>query len=641
MNYNLWWGIGATVLCIVFLLLIFIILIKNNILKQEKRKLAIVNAELEEKEYLFRTIFEQSPIGICFGNYTDNIMDANPMYEKIIGRPLKDLDSLSWREYTHPDDVEKDIALANKLKDKEIDGYTMVKRYVRPDNSIAWVNMTIAPLHLKNKANHICIIDDITEQVEAEKALQESNRQNNMLLSNLPGMAYRCNFDKDWTMQFVSEGCYSLTEYPPESLINNKDLSFNDLIQPEFRENLWRKWEETLEKHEVFKGEYKINTASGEEKWVLEQGRGVYDGNNKLIAIEGLIIDISDQKKREDEISYLNYHDVLTGLYNRRYIDEIVEKYDQKQYYPLSIVVGDINGLKLINDTLGHLEGDRIITTMARILSSCCREQDIIARTGGDEFNIILPNTDYEETENIIKQIQKTCGECTEIAKEDIYYISISLGCATKTEEKESIMAIMKDAEDNMYRDKLLHNRSLHSSVLSSMKSTLFAKSQETQEHAQRLIKLSKAIGQQMHLTEKELNELEILSSLHDIGKIGISDTLLNKPGKLTDEEWIEMRKHSEIGYRIAMSIPGLAPIAEYILSHHERYDGKGYPQGLQGDDIPTLSRILSIVDAYDAMTSDRPYKSAMTKATAIEEIKNCAGTQFDPVIVDIFLKII
>jgi len=633
--------VGATVISVVFLLLIFIILRKNQILNQEKKKLAIVNAELEEKEYLFRTIFEQSPIGICFGNYTDNIMDANPMYEKIVGRPLKDLNALSWREFTHPDDVEKDIVLSNKLKAGEIDGYTMIKRYVRPDNSIAWVNMTIAPLKLKNKANHICIIDDITDKVEAEKSLQESNRQNAMLLSNLPGMAYRCNFDREWTMQFVSEGCTSLTGYRPGNLINNKSVSYNEIIHPDFRENLWREWEKAIATRTMFKGEYKIITASGDEKWVLEQGRGVFDESDSLVALEGLVIDISDQKKREEEIIYLNYHDVLTGLYNRRYLEEITSKYDQEEYYPLSVIIGDINGLKLINDTLGHIEGDRIIVTIAEILNKCCRKQDIIARTGGDEFYIFLPNTQYEEAEAIMKEIHKLCEDYSKANKEDVHHISISLGCGTKKTDKDSLMDIMKDAEGNMYRDKLLHNKSLHSSVLSSMKSTLYAKSQETQEHAQRLIDLSKAIGHRMNLTEKELNELEILSSLHDIGKIGISDTLLNKPDKLTNEEWMEMRKHPEIGYRIAMSIPGLAPIAEYILCHHERYDGKGYPQGLKGDEIPVLSRILSVVDAYDAMTSNRSYRKAMSKEKAIEEIKKCSGNQFDPNIVDLFLKIV
>ena len=144
-----------------------------------------------------------------------------------------------------------------------------------------------------------------------------------------------------------------------------------------------------------------------------------------------------------------------------------------------------------------------------------------------------------------------------------------------------------------------------------------------------------------MDLTDAQLNELELLSTLHDIGKIGINDNILNKPGKLTEDEWVDMKKHPEIGYRIAMTTPELVPIADYILSHHEHWDGSGYPQGSKREEIPLLSRIIAVADAYDAMTSDRPYRRAMTKNAAIEEIKKNAGTQFDPYIAELFLNIL
>lgn len=199
--------------------------------------------------------------------------------------------------------------------------------------------------------------------------------------------------------------------------------------------------------------------------------------------------------------------------------------------------------------------------------------------------------------------------------------------------------SIIKVAEDNTYRYILLPDESLHSSIISSIKTILLEKSQETEEHAQRLVELSKTIGKKMNLTDEQLDELELLSVLHDIGKIGVNDSILNKPGKLTEEEWVEMKKHPENGYRIAMSTPELVSIANYILCHHERWDGKGYPQGLKGPNIPLFSRILAIVDAYDAMTQDRLYRKAITKETAIAEIKRNAGTQFDPEIAEIFIE--
>ena len=173
------------------------------------------------------------------------------------------------------------------------------------------------------------------------------------------------------------------------------------------------------------------------------------------------------------------------------------------------------------------------------------------------------------------------------------------------------------------------------------MKTALSEKSQETEEHAQRLVKLSKAVGLAITLTDEQFDELELFATLHDIGKIGIDDGILNKPGKLTDVEWLEMKRHSEIGYRIAMSSPELMSIAEYILTHHERFDGTGYPQGLIGENIPLLSRIVAVVDAYDAMTEDRPYRKGMSKEAAMSEIIKNSGKQFDPDIAKIFIEIL
>ncbi|HYE83544.1 MAG TPA: HD domain-containing phosphohydrolase [Clostridia bacterium] len=633
---------GIVVMCLLLLLIAFYEgLIRNIALKDEKIKLALANEKLGEKEELFRTIYEQSPLGISFGNYNSDILDTNSMFEKIVGRSREELAVLSWTGITHPDDIQKDMDYFNKFNAGEINGYSMVKRYIKSDGSIVWANLTLTRLKVDNnpELNHLCIIEDISERIRAEEDLRESERSMAVLLSNLPGMAYRCNYDRDWTMQFVSEGCFDLTGYKPESLLHNRELTFNDLINLQYREFLWEKWTQLLAQKAVFREEYSITTASGEVKWVFEQGRGVYDENGEVIAIEGLIIDITERKKREDEIGYLNYHDVLTGLYNRRFFEEEKKRVDNRSSLPLSIIIGDIDGLKLINDALGHSEGDKLIVAMAKILDNCCRKEDILARTGGDEFSILLPETSNEDAYKIVKQIEMSCEEYKRKTMDEAHHVSISLGCATRSNANETLNSIMKDAEDSMYRHKLLQSKSLHSSIISSMKATLFEKSHETEAHAQRLIELSKIIGQKMNLTDEQLNELELLSALHDIGKIGINDNILNKPGRLTAEEWVEMKKHPEIGYRIAMSSPELTPIADYILCHHEHWDGKGYPQGLKREDIPLLSRILAVVDAYDAMTEDRSYRKAMAKEAAIDEIKRNAGTQFDPEIAKIFIE--
>lgn len=625
---------------IIVAIIAFGLLILHNIdVKAERKKLDIANKKLKEQEELFRTIFEQSPVGIAIGSDDLQVTEMNQKYKEIMGITQQEVSRINWNDITNPVDLNANLKQSNLLSSEKTEGHSMNKKYLRPDSSAVWVNMTVAPLEVENiPYNHVCIIEDITEQKKIEEDLRESERSMSMLLSNLPGMAYRCKYDRDWTMLFVSEGCFELTGYKPESLIQNREISFNDLISEEYREYLWNKWVQLLKDKNLFREEYYITAATGEKKWVLEQGRGVYNENGEVEAIEGLIIDISIQKHREEQILYLTYHDDLTGLYNRRFFEEEKVRLDRKEYLPLSIITGDINGLKLINDALGHKEGDNLINTIAKIIVDCCDEGEIVARVGGDEFSVLLPNTSDDVVYKKMKRIEKACQDYRIKTKDDPYHVSISLGCSTKNIMEETLNSVLKTAEDYMYRDKLLQNKSLHSSVLSSMKTTLFERSQETEEHAQRLIKLSKEIGMDMNLKDENLNELELLSTLHDIGKIGISDTILKKPGKLNDEEWVEMKKHPSIGYRIAMSTPELSHIAEYILHHHERWDGSGYPEGLKGEEIPLLSRILAVVDAFDAMTEDRSYRKAMSKEAAIEEIKNNIGKQFDPYIAQLFI---
>ncbi|MGB4660468.1 MAG: HD domain-containing phosphohydrolase [Mobilitalea sp.] len=644
------WGVNIlkrTIFSGVLVLLIWaifgvysLVLIKNDALKKGNKKLEKLYNELGEKEELFRTIYEQSPFGISFGTANNKLDSSNEMYGKIVGRTKEELAEVIWSDITYPDDIELDNInfLKHGIKGEV---YSLKKRYLRPDHTIVWTNMTIAPLKIKSKGDlkYLCMIEDISEQIKAEQKLLESERSKAMLLSNLPGMAYRCTYDINMMIQYVSDGCYDLTGYRPENFEGKSDISFFDLIHTLFREEIWSKWSELLEGDGSYQYEYPITTADGETKWVYDHGQPIYNEKGQIEAIEGLVVDISFRKKREDELSFLNYHDALTGLYNRRYFEKAKEIYDNEQYFPLSVIMGDINGLKMINDTLGHGEGDKLIVSIADILLKCCRDSDILARTGGDEFSILMPNTKIEQANLIIKEVETVCSKYKITEMDEAYRISISLGCATKVTNETKLESIIKDAEDAMYLHKILQTRSLHSSILNSIKSTLSEKSQETEEHAQRLIELSYRIGVKMNLMDKDLNDLELLANLHDIGKIGVSDSILNKPDKLTKDEWIEMKKHPEIGYRIAMSSKELAPIAEYILFHHERWDGTGYPQGLKGEEIPLLSRIIAIADSYDAMIEDRPYRKAMTKEDALREININKGLQFDPSIVEIFLK--
>ncbi len=262
----------------------------------------------------------------------------------------------------------------------------------------------------------------------------------------------------------------------------------------------------------------------------------------------------------------------------------------------------------------------------------------MLGHTGGGEFTLLLPHTDNKAAHQLKIAIKSAVESYNRANKNAPYAISVSIGHGTKETEDQQIQDVTRAAEEYLNSGKLLNQNSSHSAVISSIMAALYAKSQETEEHGQRLGRVCQVIGEQLGLAPKDLDDLQLLSKLHDIGKIGIDDRIINKPGKLSEDEWKIMKQHPEIGYRIAMATPQLEHIAEYILYHHEHWDGTGYPMGLKGFEIPIISRILAVADAFDAMTEDRVYRRALSREDALKEIERNAGTQFDPKIARLFV---
>jgi len=344
-----------------------------------------------------------------------------------------------------------------------------------------------------------------------------------------------------------------------------------------------------------------------------------------------------EQRKTEEKIRYISFHDILTDLYNRAFLEEEMRRLDTKRQLPISIIMIDLNGLKLVNDTYGHQVGDELLKKVASILNNSCRQEDVIARWGGDEFVILLPRTWRNEATKIGKRIRKKCRE----TKVRDIPVSIALGVSAKENSEETIADTLKEAEDNMYKQKLSESRSTRSAVLNALLKTLATKSYETEEHTRRMQKAALKIGEKLGLPDPELSRLTLLITLHDIGKINLSEELLTKKGTLTDSEWKVMKKHPETGYRIARATEEFSHVAEDILSHHEHWDGKGYPRGLKGEKIPLLARITAIADAFEVMLNGRPYKKSMSWSEIINEFKRCSGKQFDPELVEVFLSIL
>ncbi|AGX43437.1 HD domain-containing phosphohydrolase [Clostridium saccharobutylicum] len=360
--------------------------------------------------------------------------------------------------------------------------------------------------------------------------------------------------------------------------------------------------------------------------------RMVKKGKDKVLA---MLRDITKRKELEKSLEFLSYNDQLTGLRNRRFYEEELKRLDVKENYPLTIILGDANGLKLINDSFGHEAGDEFIRTLAQIIKKGCQSEDIVARIGGDEFVVLLPKTDNYKAEQIIKNI----NNLVQNEKVQNIELSISFGYETKNHENEDINEIFKKAEDCMYKRKLLDSSCMRGKTVDTIMNTLNEKNKREEQHSVRVSELCKRMGESLELTERKIHELKIAGLLHDIGKIAIEENILNKPGKLTSDEVKEIRRHPEIGYRILSTVHEMSEIAQYVLLHHEMWNGNGYPKGLKGDNIPIESRIIAIADTYDAITSERSYRKALSKEFAIEQLKRNAGIQFDSKLVDIFIK--
>ncbi len=953
---------------------------------------------------------EGNPINYIF-------LEVNPAFEVMTGLEKNEVVNRRVTE-VHPDIEESTFDWIKTYANVAATGEsTNFEQYFEPTKK--WYEVTA---YSDQPGYFALVFRDITERKHMEYAIRESERSYSVLLSNLPGMAYRCDFDQNWTMRFISEGCLKLTGYKPEDLLENRKLSFNEVINPEYREWLWDKWNIVLAQKEMFQTEYTITTASGDVKWVWEQGRGIYDEDGKVTAIEGFITDITEsklakenlrrseeslaitlqsigdgviatdnggritrmnlqaekltgwmldevkgkplneifkiisaktgkpaanpvytviqtgniegmandttliardgtrrqiadsaapifdndknilgvvmvfsdvteqyqvrrslkesearfrllaenaqdliyrfrlfpdngfeyvspsstsitgytpeeyyedptlviktihpedrylwkqivkgkihideplffrfikkngygvwieqrgtpiydksgmliaiegiarditeikraekeiltqkahfealfrntkdaivyfdterngfninkqftemfgyeleeikgknigtvvdplgkvtdyssprilkgedvkyesqrynkageviqvlikggpvyvdgkitggytiysditnRKQAETALKHIGRHDTLTDMYNRTFFEEQLTYLEgRRDKYPITIVSIDVDGLKLINDTMGHVVGDKLLITCGKILKQCIRTKDILARVGGDEFIVIMTNTDEATGENIVKRIQTTSARYNN--EHPQLPISISMGVATAIDDSLSIKEAYRSADDSMYNSKLHKGASAKSHIINTLMTTLGERDYITEGHGRRLAELSVKMGELKGLPSSQLDNLTLLAQVHDLGKVGIPDKVLFKKAPLNDKEWENMRQHSEKGYRIAVSSPDLSGIAHLILKHHERWDGKGYPLGISGFEIPIECRILAIVDAYDAMTNDRPYSKAKSVEEALTEIRRCTGTQFDPELVELFFLIL
>jgi diguanylate cyclase (GGDEF)-like protein/PAS domain S-box-containing protein len=462
---------------------------------------------------------------------------------------------------------------------------------------------------------------------KSEKALVEAQK-----LAHLG--SYEINFESDKIN--CSEEVLNILGASSYEAVNSKDR-FLQFVQPDEIPTVLENINQVMVEKATADFIFRIIRQDGEERIINMRMIPQFDENNNHVGNFGTIQDITRIRKTEEEIRYLSYHDYLTGLFNRRFYEEVLIKLDTEENYPMTLVMADVNGLKMINDSFGHAVGDQLLQKASNVIKSGCRENDVIARLGGDEFVIILARTDAETAALIIKRLEMLA------AREKIrgLKLSIAFGSRTKTRKEENIQQVLKNAEDDMYRHKLYESASMRSKTIELIMNTLYEKSNREMMHSSRVGQICEKIGMRMKLDQDEINQIRTAGLIHDIGKMGIDEKILNKPGTLSDDEWKEIQRHPEIGYRILSSANEFSEMANCILEHHERWDGRGYPKGLKGEEISLQGRIVAVADSFDAMTSDRTYRKGLAQDEAIAEIKRCAGTHFDPLVAKMLVEVV
>ncbi|MDR7867938.1 MAG: PAS domain S-box protein [Sporomusaceae bacterium] len=464
---------------------------------------------------------------------------------------------------------------------------------------------------------------EILERAGAEEALAEKERQLRLITDNMLDIVVQV--DPAGVIKFVSPSCYTMLGHQPSAVLGKPMLDF---IHPDDVEFVSADFRQILNNGAPIGAQYRVRHAAGHWVWAESISKSIIDEQGNILGTVTCCRDITSRKRIEQQLKYQAIRDPITGLHNRTYFEIEMARLTNPELQPVGLIICDLDGLKYINDTLGHDVGDQLLANLADLIRDPFSDDEVVARIGGDEFAVILPQADEASLAAARGRINATIEAYN--SKNPTIPLCVSVGTAI-TGPTLSIHGLFKEADNSMYREKLLSQHSSRSSVVQALKKALEVRDFVTEGHATRLRDLTLRLAKACGFPDYKHTDLCLFAEFHDIGKVGIPDHILFKPEQLTLGELKVMRSHAEIGHRIAISTPDLEPIADWILKHHEWWNGKGYPLGLKGAKIPIECRMLAIADAYDAMTNDRPYRKAIPPAEALAEIKRCAGTQFDP----------
>uniref|UniRef100_A0A7V3YK85 Diguanylate cyclase n=1 Tax=Candidatus Caldatribacterium californiense TaxID=1454726 RepID=A0A7V3YK85_9BACT len=564
---------------------------------------------LEESEARFRRLFEGVPVGVYQARLGGEVLQANPrMLEIVECQTLEELQELGLA-FFRQDAILTLSSFEELLKrDRAIRGVVTT-----------WRTKTGTLRFLRENARLVRddvyegTLEDVTEEILARESVRKSEMYYRILLEYSSDAVLV--LERDGRVRFATSSVENVTGYAPEELQGTLALSFLHREDARQVQHLFLRGEEG----EVRRVEFRLKHRSGEWRVMEAIGR-------VLLAhplIQGIVVtvrDVTERKRAEEAVRLASFRDVLTGLYNRAYFEEELTRLNTTRVLPLSLIVGDVNGLKIVNDAFGHAEGDRLLQMVAEAFRASCRKEDVVARWGGDEFAVILPKADATVASEICARIQERLkGETSMLPA------GVALGWATRGDLSQSLEDVVREAEERMYQAKLAGRERFYEGVLKSFET--FLEGLLGKHHLEEMEKLALRFARRLWLSESQKEQLVLLARFHEIGVIPLARRG-EWPG--LDQETF-LRRHTESGYFIASNIPRLAPLSEAILAHHEWWNGEGVPRGLRGEEIPLLSRIIALCTAF----LEQPF------AQAVAHIRRESGRVFDPLLAREFLTMV
>ncbi len=585
---------------------------QNQDLILKESKIRSINAKLEESEKRFRALFENAPFGYQSLDSSGNFIEVNTKWLDLFGYKKEEVIGKWFGDFL----VEGYQDLFRENFQKFIKDRSIHSEFPMITKSGNVIQVGFDGKIGLDKFDHFkqthCTVTDITEiNMINDKLRYEKELAQRYL--NLAGVMIVV-LDRDGNVTLINKkGCEVIGLEEDEIVGKNW---FDNFIHKSHIEEIKNVFYEVFNAKSSLPAHHEntIVNNNGEERLISWNNSILFDASGNPSQVISAGDDITEERQKIEEIKYLNFHDVLTGLHNRRYYEERVNYYEDNKIYPLTLIMADVNGLKLINDAFGHQTGDALLKKSADLLSSSFSEKADVCRIGGDEFVIILSGKNQAKAEQLVQKIKQ---EAKNITVENTQ-LSISFGIATRENDEMKIDELFKMAEDDMYQAKLVEVPSMHYAQMERIMSTLEEKDPYVEEHVAKVAVLAEAIAKTMNLSQSDMNTVKAAGMLHDIGKIIIPNNILNKPGRLTNDEYEIVKDHSEIGYRILNSSSNTRGLADIVLYHHERWDGKGYPKGLSKTEIPLLARIICVADAFDAMISYRSYTKTKTKKEAL-----------------------